>query len=217
MIYKKAIYVLCMSLCIACIFSFGCVEKNDFAGSNSEIIAKRTTHTEQRQVTIEQYMTRGSRNTSVSSTMKTTIVSTKSKQSFYTKEDKMEDVQLFVRGKRLPGDIYITLNHNLCYAELPLLTILRELGAKVTKTNEDSVQILLNDKTYDLNMAKGSLCREDSSINILSIPPGTHHERVFKTVDGEVIVDSDSAKAFFFYMIGVQLNINYKNSIVTID
>lgn len=129
--------------------------------------------------------------------------------------DMDDSCMLIVKGKEI-ADTPIKLNYEYHYAELPLTTIIKELGAKVEWKDKTTAKIKIHEKNYFLDSIKGSLVAEGDTFNILVVAPGSRHGVFYRTVGNEFIIDSDSAILLLMNIMGAKISIDYDNRIVKI-
>lgn len=101
------------------------------------------------------------------------------------------------------------------YAELPITKLMESLGAKVDWVDNSIAEITYKEKAYTLNLATVSLIEVGQNFNLLLPPPGDN--RVFKVLDKELVLDSNTIKSTL-YQMGTKINvdINCKERIVYI-
>ena len=126
------------------------------------------------------------------------------------------DCQLIVRGNNITAGHYVSINYEERYAELPLVAVMEELGAKVKCQDETTVKISYKCKDYILDKTRGTLTEVGDTHNIFLIPPGGNHGVYYRVVDNEFIIDSDSAKLLINNRMGAKLRINYDEGVVNI-
>lgn len=221
---KKKIF--CASLCILLFAMAGC---SNYATSNSSndqssLISSTQSTTD---VSIDSSMpTQSTTEESFESSPieSTAVTSTESSTLFNTEEltdlghDNMDDTyKLVVKGKKIPIANHIKFNYEDNYAEIPLITLMRELGANVEWQNKTTAKITLGEKEYILDATKGSLTEAGKTFNVLVVAPGSKHGVFYRVVGDEFIVDSDSAKMFLINVIGLKMTIDYDNRIVSIS
>ena len=119
---------------------------------------------------------------------KTTYVYRLYTQEEYVNKFGMKTGSLFVNGKEVtvknPIKIYFD------YAELPLTTVLENLGGNVKWQNDNIATISFKGKKYKLDMEKISVIKVGRKLDNL-IMPITGGYRFYETVDRELILDSN--------------------------
>lgn len=133
-------------------------------------------------------------------------------------DQKMDNnCKLFVRGVEIAAGHHVALNFEQRYAELPLIAIVKALGAKVEWKNETTATITFDDEEYVLNTAENSLIKAGRTANILIVAPGATHGSYFQVIEGEFVADSDSMLYLLTYLMGAKIRIDYDTLIVNID
>ena len=140
--------------------------------------------------------------------------------SSHTTEDEStktdDSCKLLVKGKDITADNYVKLNYEYRYAELPLTAILKESGASVKWQDKSTAQITFGGKDYHLDATKGTMTEVGGTVNILSVAPGSEHGTFYKVVDGEFIIDSDSAKLLIINIMQLKMTVDFDKKIVNI-
>lgn len=137
---------------------------------------------------------------SIKNSVSSTVVASKTSSVFSDpattdlEDDKMRDYpdyyKLIVNGKNF-GDVKV--NPEYGYLELPLLAIMKELGAEVEWLDEAIVKLTFDNNNYYFDTENGILKKNDWPGNILYEYCGGGHPPYYKVVDDEVIVDNRSA------------------------
>ena len=108
------------------------------------------------------------------------------------------DAQLIVNGKDITKGNYVKIHPH--YAELPLVAILRELGATVNRKGQKTAEIILNKKTFVLDTEKCLLTEklDGREIPHILVAPG----RLGFSQDAvdEFILDDISVDTCLLYM-----------------
>lgn len=125
--------------------------------------------------------------------------------------------QLIINGQEVLPRPYVRFNDEFRYAEIPLTLIAREWGAKVEWQGSSTAQITYDGTVYDLDVVHGTLTRPTDSVNIFSVPPGSTHGAFCQVVDGELIVDSDTAWYFITGILGATMTVDLDERVVRID
>ncbi len=128
-----------------------------------------------------------------------------------------ENIALVINGKNITDDNYVNYNNEYDCFELPLIAILKELGAEIKWLDEKTVSIIIYDKTYVLNTEECSLTEINSTFNLFQIAPGDTHGVFSKRVENEFVIDSDSLKLFFINELGLRMRRSSNNKEITID
>lgn len=102
-----------------------------------------------------------------------------------TEENLMGEGKLIVNGKESEQKINIYQT----YAELPFITILTELGAKI-EWNDTVANINFNEKTYRLDITSKTLILTGNNKNL--IPTRGNSSYKCDVVEGEIILDDVS-------------------------
>ena len=121
-----------------------------------------------------------------------------------------------MKDREIATESKIELNYELRYAELPLIAIIKELGAKVEWQSKTIAKATIQERNYFLDTVKGTLVEEGNGFNLLTVAPGSKHGAVYRASGDEFIVDSDTAKLLLVNKMGAKININYEDKIVSI-
>ena len=136
----------------------------------------------------------------------------------YLEGDLVENnYKLIVKGKEIHTKYFIDFNDELKYAELPLTTIMQELGATIIWQDDSWAQIWLNGEEYCLNATAGIMNKAGETVIVLSVAPGSRHGSIYRAVDGEFIIDSDSAKLLIVNIVGATMRVDAVERIVYIN
>ena len=127
----------------------------------------------------------------------------------------MSNSLLTVNGTDITSDNYVFIEHEKQYAKIPLIAVLSELGVSVEWEGKRNAVIIHNGNLYDLNTAKNTLVKRGDSFNMIELPPGTNHGAYYQALDGEFLIDTDSAY-YFLKALGITVTIDYDRSIVKI-
>ena len=123
--------------------------------------------------------------------------------------EKQGIAELRINGKNIGCDYKLSLDYAAGYAELPLVLIINSLGGTVDWISEREVYITVNNKEYLLNCDELTLYQDGVDFNILALVPGATHRVIYRILDREFIVDSDSIK-FFLSLINEEMIIDDK-------
>lgn len=124
------------------------------------------------------------------------------------------DCKLYINGKEMEN-VYIYINNDYKCAEIPLLTILAELGAEVIPQNEKEIKIIYNGEEFFINTEDKTFIFKEDNSNGLMLPPGSRGG-TFKVVDEEVIVDTNSSRYLLKNVFDATIKIDYAMGIVFI-
>ena len=131
--------------------------------------------------------------------------------------DTGDGVRLLVFGKDIAPDHFVSIDEQQNYAMIPLVAIWQECGAAVTRLDTVTEKIVYNGREYLLDRQKGTLTEVGGTVDLLSPAPGCFgHGKVYKTVDDEFIVDSDSAIQMISNVIGVKIDVFFDTDTVKI-
>ena len=127
--------------------------------------------------------------------------------------DSMNNIQksnckLIVNGRDITDSAYVFLHADIQDAEIPLTTVLKELGAHVQWSDNANVII-----TYD-----GRSCSFDTSLYDYGLPqaPGSRFY-IRRIVGNEVIMDLTSVTGFIVHWFNKQIIINYEDGVIEIQ
>jgi len=124
--------------------------------------------------------------------------------------------KLIVKGNEL--DSQMKFNYEYSYAEIPILAVIKNLGAEVEwQQNKTTAEITFKEKKYILDTEDNTIFEEGKTFNFIVIAPGSKHSIYSYVNDNEFIIDSDSAKLFFTAVMGVNIKTDIKNGIVNIE
>lgn len=121
---------------------------------------------------------------------------------------KEDNCRLVVNGKDISDSLHIKMKAQYNNTEIPLLAILKELGAQVQWKDSAVVIVQFKDSAFEIDTEK-------EQFGIL-IPPGTR-QAVRKVVEKEIIIDSNSVEGFLLYNTGAVISIDYEKAIISID
>ena len=121
---------------------------------------------------------------------------------------KEDNCRLVVNGKDISDGLHIKMKAKYCNTEIPLLAVLKELGAQVQWKDSSVVTAQFKGSTFEIDTSK-------EYFGIL-IPPGTR-QAVRKVVDQEIIIDSNSVESFLFSKTGAYISVDYDKAIIFID
>ncbi len=124
---------------------------------------------------------------------------------------------LIVNNKTVVTEnIVIHFKKNANYADLPLIEVMKNLGMTVDWIDENTAEIVCEDKNYVINLSKVSLVEFEQNYNLLSPPPGG--ERSYEILDKELILDSCTMKSALNQMgVKIEVVIDYTEFVVYIN
>lgn len=122
---------------------------------------------------------------------------------------------LIINGVELSSAHYVHLDHEWCYAELPLAAVVEALGATVEWDSDTTARITYHDSHYKLDVSKNSLVKNGNLFNMIATPPGEPYG-FHQMIGTEFVVDSNSLRLLISSM-GADIHIDYENSVVSID
>ena len=111
-----------------------------------------------------------------------------------------EYVNIVVNGKDLATNHLCKYNSYSGEAEIPLLSVLRELGAEIKWQGKNKVKVIYNDKTLELSPSKSNFG--------ITVPPGTTGA-VRRICGSELIVDDTSSRVIIKAIIDVTITMDY--------
>lgn len=124
--------------------------------------------------------------------------------------------KLIVNGKDISNKYYVHMYINEKYAELPLIAIMKELGATENWKNSTIVHFQYDNTTYILNTEKNSVRREGKTWNFIAPPPGTPGGQNITNIPNEYMI-SDSCIRFLLIELGFDIKIDYNQAIIYIE
>ena len=140
---------------------------------------------------------------------------------FYTQAEFYElmhptDGTLIVNGRDLTDKDHVTFQREL--VGIPLLTVLRTLGAGVQWLDDNTAFIVYEGKEFTLNMAEMSLFEvgggSSFSENLLMLPVGA--TGILRAVDSDIVVDVQTTMWQIARAMGISVHINRGDRTVTI-
>ena len=121
---------------------------------------------------------------------------------------KVSNCGLLVNGRDLSYEAYVCMDYERESAELPLLAILKELGAEVCWNDTHTVTVTYGDKTLDFDT-------RDEYFGVL-IPPGTTNA-IRRVENNELFFDDESVRVLLRSVMEVTIRINTDYGEVRID
>ena len=125
--------------------------------------------------------------------------------------------RLIIGGRDVSDACSAVFYDELGYAELPLTAVLRELGATVVWQEESLAQVWIRGEEYRLHAAEGTMYRAGDTVNLLAVAPGSGHGTVYRRTEGELMIDSDSAKGLIVHVVGAAMRVGPTERAVYID
>ena len=125
-------------------------------------------------------------------------------------EEVFEKYTLYVNNIKLESDNHMVINKTYNYAVLPLIKILRSLGATVEWIEKGKAIIVYDDETYVLNALEYSLTLKNTEYdctNYIALAPGSA-PGYYEMIEDDYLVGSKSV-ILFFDLIGVKIDIDY--------
>lgn len=115
---------------------------------------------------------------------------------------------LRVRGVDITEGNYVYIDHQKQQAEIPLLAVLKQLGAKIEWISETAVQISSGDHSFVLN----------ASLTAFGLPyPPEKAETAVRRVEGkEFIADTATCWDLIQNLTGATITVDYYNNVVSV-
>lgn len=123
--------------------------------------------------------------------------------------------KLIVDGKEVDCHGYLVIDESNYVTELPVLTIMKALGADIEWLDEESVLITYDGKEYLLDIPNISLSERGEFENYIAPPPGGSAD-CYEFYGDEFVVGG-IAFSYFLKTIHVKLTVDYDNLIVYIE
>ncbi|MBR6408458.1 MAG: hypothetical protein IKS19_07780 [Clostridia bacterium] len=131
------------------------------------------------------------------------------------RNDEIKPARLIVNGSEIASD-YVRINLTKAYAELPVITVAKALGAGTEQQNQSTFLISFPERRFLLDVQNNLLIDLDIDEDIMLGAPGTQHGAYYKTVDGDLIADSDRL-ILFLHEIGETVKIDFDSLTVIIE
>ena len=167
------------------------------------------------------FVTGCGRNRITSPTVHSTTPQQQSTMSITMPSDKegtgMNECRLIVNEKDITPENHLKLNFEFGYAEIPLIAVLKELGADILWSDSTNAKITIDGICYYLNIKDCELTQENSDTNILGVPPGCKHSLYYIPLENEIIIDSDSSKLLLSVVLKEKIIIDADNHVVSIE
>lgn len=133
------------------------------------------------------------------------------------KEYEYTECTLIVNGKDITEDSHAVMeNGNGVHVRLPFVAIMEELGAEFEWESNRYAKMHFQEATFSLDIDKGKLLKkiaDDSYTNLFVVYGGGPYENT--AIDKELLLHEVRARSFFSE-VGITLDINYEERIVTI-
>lgn len=124
--------------------------------------------------------------------------------------------KLIVNGKDITAGVYININFEHRYVELPFTAVMQALGAEVEWQNQTTAKVSYSGKNYFLDTTKCSFVEDGKSLNLMSTPPGGI--RRHQVVGDEFVLDDGTMSGVFQLMgVSIRINRNFDEKIITIS
>lgn len=127
-----------------------------------------------------------------------------------------KNCKLIVNGRDITAESYVRIDYEKHYAEIPFIAVVTNLGAEIKWKNSNVAIITSNNKEYILNLNKKSLITNESTFNIIDLPPGARHGAFLKEINDEFVIDNDSI-THFIHLLGARITVNYDTAIINIE
>ena len=122
--------------------------------------------------------------------------------------EEMSRHKLLVNGNELSNCQSAMIDSKTRNAEVPLLAVLRSLGADVTWEHNGYITVEHAGKTAMLDSQKNDFG--------VPVPPGTTGA-VRRKYDGEIVIDVVSIKGLLFNLMGAEVSIDYDALIIYVN
>jgi len=131
-------------------------------------------------------------------------------------EDNLKsNCKLIVLQNDISSKSYVFIDADKNRAELPLIEIIKEIGAQINWQDEMIANIVYDNKKYVLYTNLNSMYEEGNERNLIAPPPGTQNA-CFKFVQDQYIVGSSSIR-YLMEKWGFNINIDFEQFIITIE
>ncbi len=134
-------------------------------------------------------------------------------------ENNIIKCKLFIDGKEIIDCDYVNIYPEYqWYVDIPLITVLNEIGASVKWTTKNKATIVYSNKQYILDTNEYYLIDKAENKNnhsFLLLPPGTVGHQRGRMMGEEFVVGSDVIKNFI-NSIGWDINVNINELCVNI-
>lgn len=134
---------------------------------------------------------------------------------------------IYLRYSSKPGlyvnGIYVT-NKNVSfeedkkgsYAKVPVIPVLKKLGADVAWKDDETAEIVFNGTTYVMDLESISICKECSDDNLIQGTPGGCR-LVYEVVEDDIVIDDMALQTLLFFMHNeVIVNINSERGTIRV-
>lgn len=109
------------------------------------------------------------------------------------------EAQVVVNGRETGIQVQISSNDYAVYSELPLVAVLRELGAEIEWIHDQEAEVTLEDAAYVLNLTDTTFCEAENEYNLLIPAPGSRNFSC-RVLEQEVMVDDITLKSVLMLM-----------------
>ena len=124
------------------------------------------------------------------------------------KIEKVNNCKLLVNGKDITNGKNVKINYEYQNTELPLLAILKELGADVQWEDNSRVIVTFEKIKVDIDTTK-----DDFGI---PIPPGTSNA-IRYIINNELQIDGTSVQGLLLNIFRTTINVDYEAGIIYIN
>ena len=124
---------------------------------------------------------------------------------------------LTVNGVALaePVKIYAGTKDYSPEAVVPLIAVLKSLGAEIAWRDDRIADITIEEKQYVFDLEEFSLVEEGKTLNLISVPPGGSY--IYETGEKELFLSAGTMSAAFHLMeLPVVSHVDYEAETVTI-
>ena len=144
------------------------------------------------------------------------VESTSQSTQTNTGESQMNNnCKLIVNGEDITTRVYVNINFEHRYVELPFTAVIQALGAEVEWQNQTIAKVSYSNKNYFLDTTKYSFVEDGKSLNLMSTPPGGIR---WCHVAGDEFILDDGTMSGVFQLMGtsIRINRNFDEKIITI-
>ena len=129
------------------------------------------------------------------------------------------DCSLIIYGKKIKGADhieYVKQGTHTGYISLPFLTVLQELGAKITSISAEETKISYGGKNYILNTKKATFTEEGHDFNFIIPAPGA--QVYHYTAENEFYLDDITLRSILQYIgLHIQVKVDTQSRCVIIE
>ena len=130
--------------------------------------------------------------------------------------DLESNCKLIVTGKDISQKSYVYMHFDKKYVELPLITILDELGASVDWKNDNEVHFEFADKTYILYIWEDALYEQGDTMSLLMPAPGDPGGQYVRIIENEYMIN-DSCIKLLMFELGFNIKMDFDQATVYIE